>query len=143
CSGDGAVRLWETESGRHRGVLTGHRWGVNAVAALPDGRTVLSSGTDGTLRLWDLAAGKEVRRLVVAEKPEGLTEPGYQVISLGLAADGSSAASLSFGVGPPGAAGPRSLLHVWDLGAAKALSRRSTDTPNLNTEVSGFSPDLK
>jgi RNA polymerase sigma factor (sigma-70 family) len=142
-SRDATVRLWETDSGKQRAVLTGHRWGVNAVAALPDGRTVLSSGTDGTLRLWDSRAGKELRRLVIDEAPEGRTELGYQVLRLGLAGDGSAAASFSHRGGLVGADGPRSLLHVWDLGAAKAVSRRSADTPNQNQEVQGFSPDLK
>jgi WD40 repeat protein len=40
---------------------------VTTVAAFagPDGRTLLATGsTDGTVRIWDVAAGREVLRLV-------------------------------------------------------------------------------
>jgi len=43
--------------------FTGHSHGVNAVALSPDGRTALSGGGDGTLKLWDVATGKELRTL--------------------------------------------------------------------------------
>ena len=54
-SGDGALRLWDLESGDSR-VLEGHTAGVWALAVLPDGRAVSGSG-DGTRRLWDLESG--------------------------------------------------------------------------------------
>jgi WD40 repeat protein len=36
--------------------LEGHSAAVNAVAATPDGRHVVSGSSDNTLRVWDLAA---------------------------------------------------------------------------------------
>src|SRR5438128_2288007 len=41
--------------------FTGHSDRVRAVAFSPDGRTALSASDDHTLRLWDIATGKEVR----------------------------------------------------------------------------------
>ena len=39
----------------------GHRFTVWSVAFSPDGERVLSGSEDGTLRLWEVKAGKELR----------------------------------------------------------------------------------
>jgi WD40 repeat protein len=39
----------------------GHSNVVNSVAFSPDGRTALSGSDDSTLRLWEMATGKELR----------------------------------------------------------------------------------
>jgi WD40 repeat protein len=36
---------------------------VKSIAFAPDGRSVASGSDDGTIQLWDLASGKELRRL--------------------------------------------------------------------------------
>jgi dipeptidyl aminopeptidase/acylaminoacyl peptidase len=36
---------------------------VRTAVFTPDGRSILSAGQDGTLRLWEIATGKELRRL--------------------------------------------------------------------------------
>src|SRR5437764_210546 len=38
-----------------------------SVAFLPDGRTALSGGAEGELKLWDVATGKELRTLTVGD----------------------------------------------------------------------------
>src|SRR5205085_11336499 len=43
--------------------LAGHTEEVRTVATSPDGRLALSGSGDKTLRLWELATGKELRRL--------------------------------------------------------------------------------
>lgn len=46
--------------------LIGHRPGdANAVCFTPDGTKLVTGSTDGTLRLWDLANGKEINQLVL------------------------------------------------------------------------------
>lgn len=42
---------------------TGHTDAVGAVALSGEGALALSGGKDGTVRLWDMASGKELRRL--------------------------------------------------------------------------------
>ena len=54
---------------------------MNSVAIAPDGRTAFSGSHDRTLKLWDLASGKELRTFTgiptgvtsVAMAPDGRT----------------------------------------------------------------------
>jgi WD40 repeat protein/tRNA A-37 threonylcarbamoyl transferase component Bud32 len=48
---------------REAACLTGHQGAVNAVAFLPDGKSLASGGADRFLHLWDAGAGRELRRL--------------------------------------------------------------------------------
>jgi WD40 repeat protein/regulation of enolase protein 1 (concanavalin A-like superfamily) len=59
--------------------LAGHTAAVVGIAVSPDGRQILSGGSDTTVRLWDVASGKEVRRF------EG---PTASVESVAFAPDG-------------------------------------------------------
>ena len=64
---------------RHRG-SSRHSNSVSSVAFSPDGRTALSGG-DKTLKLWEVATGKELRTFIghlnivdaVAFSPDGRT----------------------------------------------------------------------
>ena len=54
ASGDKTARLWDVESGKQIGVLSGHKNAVNSAAFSPDGRRVVTASTDKTARLWDV-----------------------------------------------------------------------------------------
>ena len=43
--------------------LTGHQFGVIALAVTPDGQRIVSASWDRTLKLWDLVSRRELRTL--------------------------------------------------------------------------------
>jgi WD40 repeat protein len=57
---------WDLETGQQINRFQAHPGtgaaGRTRVAYLPDGKTILSSGWDGTLALWNLETGREIRR---------------------------------------------------------------------------------
>jgi WD40 repeat protein len=55
-----SVCLWEIESGKELQRLEGRGPGITSVALSPDGSQALFAGYDGTVRLWDVAAWREV-----------------------------------------------------------------------------------
>lgn len=83
-SSGGAVRLFESATGREVGMLRGHTRKALRAAYTPDGKRVLTAGEDGTVRVWELNAVTESRTLVgfgdvvqaVALSPDGKTAVG-------------------------------------------------------------------
>ena len=51
---DGAVKLWEVESGLLLRTMTGHKKVVLGIAFAPDGRTLATAGSDGTVKRWSV-----------------------------------------------------------------------------------------
>jgi WD40 repeat protein len=68
--GRGCLTLYETATGKQRQVI---RYpdldSPNAVAFSPDGRTLTTSNRENTVRIWDIAAGKEILRSFVTKQP--------------------------------------------------------------------------
>ena len=91
--GDQPIQVWDVAAGEQVASFDGHQGGSLFATFSPSARTVLSTGTDGTLREWDAATGDEIRTYPgigegrVAATPDGLV--------LVIAASGSNAAPAS------------------------------------------------
>jgi WD40 repeat protein len=53
------IKVWDVATGQDRLELVGHTAAVKSVQFSPDGRTLISGGGDGAVRLWNLQTGKE------------------------------------------------------------------------------------
>jgi WD40 repeat protein len=64
------IRLWDVTTAKQTATLEGHdEFGVRALAFAPGGKTLASVGEDGTLKLWDLASGKNTAARQIANRP--------------------------------------------------------------------------
>ncbi|MCA9178694.1 MAG: protein kinase [Planctomycetales bacterium] len=59
CGHDNAVILWDVESGRRLTTLRGHDSWVRSCDVTADGRTAVSGGLDGEIKLWDIDGYRE------------------------------------------------------------------------------------
>jgi WD40 repeat protein len=77
------IRLWDARTGRAAGRLAGHRDSTVQVAFSPDGRTLASTGADGTLKLWHLPTRREVATLLEsgAKGPVGFSPDGTLLLA--------------------------------------------------------------
>jgi WD40 repeat protein/serine/threonine protein kinase len=61
AGGDGAIRIWNSKTGKVIQEFKGtHDKGACSVAFHPDGQHFASSGADGLVKIWDLSTGLEV-----------------------------------------------------------------------------------
>jgi len=89
-------------------LFTGHTDEVTSVAFAPDGRTLASGSPDQTIKLWDVASGREVRTL------SGHT---HWVRSVAFSPDGRTLASGSYD----------NTIKLWDVASGqliRSLERR-------------------
>jgi RNA polymerase sigma factor (sigma-70 family) len=63
-SGDSTIRVWQVRTGTEMTPDRGHSAGITSSIVSPDQRTLATGGADNTIRHWDLATGKELRRFV-------------------------------------------------------------------------------
>ena len=130
---DGAVIVWDINTGEEIRRFEGHSGPVRAVAVSPDGLTVISGGLSGTsmmkpgeLILWDLRTGQEIRRF------EGQAEA---VVDIAINPNGgkvmASSGEVAYSSGAPSQVYS---LHLWDVKTGELILRFEDierDVPSL------------
>jgi WD40 repeat protein len=81
---DNSVRVFELPALDTGGAAGGHLLAVNAVAVSPNGKFVATAGTDQTIKVWDIATGKEVATLIGnADTPFAVAYLGNDAVVMG------------------------------------------------------------
>ncbi len=135
---DGSLILWDIQTGEEISRFAGHPAGtydqerivlysgVNAIAFNPNGNMALSGGDDGSLILWDVESGAEIRRF---EGHSGAIQ------TLAFSPDGLSA--ISGGISGKDRIAPGELI-LWDLKSGQEIRR--FDGHQEAIVAAGFSP---
>jgi WD40 repeat protein len=110
----GPVVVHETGAGKPIASFDGHTGVIGSAVFTQDGRYVLSASMDKTLRIWDIAIGKEVKQIQF---------PGW-VTGMEISPDGRWLAT-SF---PSGG----NMLRLWSIGAAAAPPVETKPTAKLS-----------
>jgi WD40 repeat protein len=146
------LQIWDRASGHLLHCCQGHRGTVLQVAFTRDGRHLVSGSLDKTVRVWDAATGKELRRIATPWPGEFALSPNGQMLAtsnsdrtvhLWNLADGRDSKPLKVGIeqsipegfepialafSPDGkklATSERETLRVWDV----ATGRLESSTP--------------
>jgi WD40 repeat protein len=106
-----------------------HGAAISFVAHTPDGKGLVTDSQDGTLRLWDLATGAEVRRFVKTVKR---TADGGQIA---LVRSQGHGAALSPDGKVLAAGAADGTITLWDLATAKVIRSFQSDSTPLASLV--------
>src|SRR5579864_7014864 len=107
------LTLWTSTAGEKKDngtvTLKGHKEEVYSVAFTPDGKFLATGSFDNTIKLWDVAAAKEIRTFGGAAGHKDM------VLSVAINPNGQLLASGS------GGRGADNSLKVWDIPSDSSL----------------------
>ncbi|KAL3492213.1 WD40-repeat-containing domain protein [Aspergillus germanicus] len=113
---DGAIKVWDTSTGKLIHTFEGHLAGVSTISWAPDGATIASGSDDKTIRLWNVLTGK-------AHRTPFLGHHNY-VYSIAFSPKGNMLASGSYD----------EAVFLWDVRSARVMK----SLPAHSDPVSGI-----
>ena len=123
--GASEVILYDLGPSLERRTFAGHTWFVPAVGFSADGRLAVSGSWDGTIRIWDVPGGHELRKY-----DEGMK---HEMHGAAISPDGRFAVSLC---------GGQRTVTLYDVAAgkvARTLASKQDQLPDVSHAM--FSPD--
>jgi WD40 repeat protein len=102
----GAVRLWDSATGKEIRSLYGHKGKVQDVAFSPNGKRLASVCEDRSVRLWDVATGRELATF---------RGHSFHVFAVAFSPDGRKILSGGFG----------GVVKVWDVQRSQSVIFRN------------------
>lgn len=123
---DGTARLWDTATGRQLRILRGHAGSVACAIFSADGARALTGGgiassaqtlIDCSLRLWDLATGREIRSFAGHAR---------RVLCISFCSGERTAVSVS----------EDGVIKLWDVASGKELDTRQVSAGLLHAAIS-------
>jgi len=119
---NGAVKLWDVESGKELRTFSGHNESVRSVSFSPDGRFLASGSDDTTIKIWETERAKLVRTL---------TGHSRSVKSIAFSPDSQLLASGGF----------EGKIKLWDVETWEEIQTLNEERNWINSI--SFSPDGK
>lgn len=100
---DGALKVWDTRTGKLIHTFEGHLAGISAIAWSPDGETIATGADDKLIRLWNVLTGKA--------HPKAFSGHHNYVYSLAFSPKGNILVSGSYD----------EAVFLWDVRSAKVM----------------------
>jgi RNA polymerase sigma factor (sigma-70 family) len=136
--GDGAViRLWDVNTGKVAGEVTGRWLPVAGLAFAPDGKTLAAALTDGQVRLFDTGTRKEIRHF--NDSPEGGPKTAANNVPIVFSPDGKALVTQSTEFAA-GFARVVTSIKLWDVATGKP-GRPVAVEKEESAHDPAFSPD--
>jgi WD40 repeat protein len=126
------VFIYDVATGKRRRTLEGHKSPVCDIAFSPDGKRLASGDGSGTVKVWDLATGKEESWTRIEPTRIGGGEVWERITALAFSPDGQRLAVCGRGSG---------LLRMWNLDTGKVDKLESVPRNDRSAPCFAFSPD--
>src|SRR5262249_10334744 len=122
------ICIWDGATGKPLHRLSGFTSGSCPFAVSPDGKSVAATNLEGTIDLWDLAAGEKLRSCEIPGL-KGLPAQQRWFRAVTYSADGRLLA----------ACGPDGAVRLWDPATGSEV--RALTAPKTCERMLAFSPD--